>query len=87
MIYKIVHKQCPDYLLPFVQPVMPYRDNLRSSSDTMRLQLPNTEKSLKYSLIEHWNELPLELRMLSTLDLFRSRLKTPFFILAYQDTN
>ena len=87
MIYKIVHKQCPDYLLPFVQPVMPYRDNLRSSSDTMRLQLPNTEKSLKYSLIEHWNELPLELRMISTLDLFRSKLKTHFFILAYQDTN
>ena len=85
MVYKIIHKQCPDYLLPFVEFVIPTRDNLRSGSDTLRLQLPSTGKSLKCNIIEQWNELPFEIRTLPTLNLFRSKLKTHFFILAYGD--
>ena len=82
-VFKIMNNLSPDYLAHIVQPVIRNRGNLRSSSDSLILELPNCNKCLQYNIIKHWNALPLELRASTSVELFKKSLKTYYFIQAY----
>ncbi len=63
--------------------------SLRSSNDFFILEFPSTEKleyrRRRFSFAEPivWNELPADIRNLTSLSLFKAQLKTHFFSLAY----
>lgn len=64
--------------------------SLRSSRDSMLLQLPRTssrlgERAFSVAAPTIWNSLPIELRMEENLESFKKKLKTHFCVIAYED--
>ena len=59
-VYKIINGMAPDYLMDFSQHIVRNRQNLRSSSDNLILQLPTCNKTLRFHLIKSWKVLPFE---------------------------
>ena len=82
-VYKIINGMAPDYLMDFSQHIVRNRQNLRSSSDNLILQLPTCNKTLRFHLIKSWNVLPFELRSISSIERFKTSLKTFYFTQAY----
>ena len=78
----------PAYLCDLVKHYVPGRSGLRS--ETQR-QLERTvtrlktygDRSFQYAAINEWHRLPLSIRECSSIDLFKSELKTHFFKLYY----
>ena len=83
-IYNILNGLSPDYLDEYAQYLLPHRANMRSSNQLV-LKLPECSKCLQYTMIRHWNKLPLQLRSINTLDSFKSSLKTYYFRVAYPE--
>ena len=79
----------PNYLSSVLSTYQPSR-SLRSSSVKL-LRVPKTnlksagERSFAYAAPCVWNSLPVSLREVSTLSLFKSQLKTHFFRLAFEN--
>lgn len=73
----------PDYLCEMLQFYQPNR-TLRSSNDTYKLVVPRTRKTVSDQAFANcapllWNSLPLQLRTASSLNSFKSGLKTHLF--------
>ena len=83
IVYKILNNLAPEYFNSFAQPVTRNRENLRSASDQLLLQLSKSNKTLRYHLINNWNSLPYELRSIPTVEQFKTSLKIFYFRLAY----
>ena len=78
MIYKIMNGLCPDNLRGRLVtrsqiPNYPTRNQL--DLDTPRQSLEFSKSSFFYSGAKTWNEIPLEIRMSSTITIFKRKLK------------
>ena len=82
-VYKILYDMAPEYLSDMVTFTLPSRPNLRSMNDILKLQLPDQTQGIHYNMINTWNCLPFELRHEPDFNVFKKRLKTFYFQLAY----
>ena len=90
LVHKSINSFLPAYLSDQISFYQPSR-NLRSSNQ-LRLNVPWTrtklaERSFAVAASRIWNNLPLEITMLSSqsINIFKSNLKTHFFKIAYKD--
>ena len=91
LVFKCFHNIAPTYLQELILPRISY-SHLRSSDDVFSLQtdVPNThfgESAFSYSAPITWNALPLEVKSSPTLECFKKRLKTHYFIKYYGCNN
>ena len=83
LVFKCQHNMAPPYLQDLIRPYKPSRA-LRSSGQFL-LEVPFTQQSSfgnrAFGVIgpRLWNELPLDLRTLSSVTTFKSKLKTLLF--------
>ena len=73
----------PEYLSDMVTFTLPSRPNLRSMNDILKLQLPDQTQGIHYNMINTWNCSPFEVRHEPDFNVFKKRLKTFYFQLAY----
>ena len=65
------------------------REGLRSSDDPLRLEESRTrlitygDQAFSIATVKAWNDLPLDIRMAKTVDIFISKLKEHFFQIVY----
>ena len=90
LTFKILHGTAPTYLnsLISLKPQSCY--NLRSSCDNLLLKQPSFkskatlgDRSFTCAAPKLWNALPFEARDSKSLDIFKSKLKTHLFLLAF----
>lgn len=87
--YKALHDLAPSYLSDLLHVYVPSR-TLRSSA-SVTLVVPSVRlttmggRAFSYTAPKIWNTLPQDIRNSSSLSIFKSRLKTHFFRLAYHD--
>ena len=91
LAFKIKHKIAPDYLQEL------YEDYQPTTDITMRLGIGRDISMFKYwdrsvnsklffcKLITNWNSLPFEIRTSETLSIFKTKLKTYYFKIAFSD--
>lgn len=78
-VFKCLHGVAPKYLT----------DLLQLSADQLLLAVPKEKRKLRddraFSIVapKLWNELPLHIRQVDSLPVFKSSLKRPFFSLAF----
>ena len=82
-VFKILHSISPQYLDDFIYIRFPSEMNLRSNDDDWKVQQVVQRKTLQYTMIKHWNELPYDIRCLPSLNNFKTKLKTHYFNLAF----
>ena len=78
MVYKIVNKQCPESLWNMFQKRCTISNhNTRNHRDLHipKLNLELTKKGFHYSGIKAWNDIPVNIRTLPSLRLFKTCLK------------
>ena len=79
MMHSIVSNTTPEYLtLRFVHPCNLTSYNLRENEYKLAVPQPRTEfykRSLSYSGSVLWNNLPLEVRQLTSPNLFKGKLR------------
>ena len=84
MVFKCLHNLAPDYLSIMIRKPNRARTT-RASQDETLLAVPPTklktfaDRSFSVAGPKLWNQLPLNLRTLSTLDAFKAALKTFLF--------
>ena len=89
LVFKSIHGTAPKYLSDLIVPRVMH-SGLRSSKDLYCLDF-NIPKSTygehAYSFIApyHWNKIPLDIRMSSSVEVFKCSLKTYLFTCAYTD--
>ncbi|XP_061151098.1 probable RNA-directed DNA polymerase from transposon X-element isoform X1 [Syngnathus typhle] len=87
LTYKSLHGLAPAYLVDLVVPYVPSR-NLRSQNATL-LATPRAKKmsagSRAFSIRapELWNALPMDIRTATSVETFKTRLKTHFYDMAF----
>ncbi|KAF7647387.1 hypothetical protein LDENG_00173130 [Lucifuga dentata] len=87
LTYKAVHGQSPAYISELLRPYAMNR-SLRSSDQAL-LSVPRSrlktkgDRAFKVMAPKLWNFLPLDLRAVDTVDIFKKKLKTHFFKLAF----
>ena len=85
--FKALNGLAPPYLADLLKPYTPTR-SLRSA-DRLLLVVPKSrlkqrgDGAFAVAAPKLWNELPLQVRLAPTLPVFKSRLKTHFFSLAF----
>jgi hypothetical protein len=89
IVHKCIHSQCPDYLCQLFTHIsdIPYRSSLRSASDN-KLNVPRTrlhfgERAFAVAGAREWNLLPTELRSIDDFNIFKAKLKTHLFNIAF----
>ena len=85
LVYKYIHGLAPQYLCDLLCERIGY-SHLRSSNDLFLLHTPKSnfgESSFSYAASHEWNALPLELRLSTTIEKFKTSLKTYYFRLYY----
>ena len=78
MIYKIMNGLCPDNLrwrLVTRSQISNYPKRSQLDLDTTWQSLEFSESSFFYSCAKKWNEIPLEIRMSSTITMLKKKLK------------
>ena len=78
MIYKVMNGLCPDNLrgrLITRSQISNYSTRNQLDLDTPRQNLEFSKSSFFYSGVKTWNEIPLEIRMSSTITIFKRKLK------------
>ena len=84
--YKALHGLAPAYITELLTPYQPTR-SLRSESQSLltvpRMHNSHHQRSFSHNAPVLWNALPLDLRLIPTLDSFKSALKTVLFKQAY----
>ena len=89
LAYKIINALSPDYLsegLEMYQPTTLINLRVGQGRDNFMFQNPplkSQHNSLFNKLISSWNSLPYNIRTTTTLQLFKTKLKTHFFKKAY----
>ena len=77
----------PPYLSQLIVPYNPTR-NLRSASKHL-LEVPSVrlksygDRAFSVAAPKHWNDIPLDIKLSGSVDVFKSRLKTYLFRLAF----
>ena len=90
LVYKCLTNSAPDYLISLIKKRIS-RPGLRSASDELKLHPPKVcretflKRSFAYSGPYYWNTLPLTVRACTSLETFKSRLKTHLFSVAFKD--
>mgnify|MGYP001548919928 CR=1 FL=1 len=89
LTYKALHEMAPSYLRDLLTEYEPSR-LLRSASSGL-LVIPPTHSALQrraftFAAPTVWNSLPLHVREAPSIDSFKSRLKTQFYIRSYSST-
>ena len=89
LIYKCIQGMAPKYLCELITQKETYA-RLRSSDDLLALHIDIPKHTYGKHAFSHiapvqWNMLPLDLRLTPSLDIFKKRLKTHFFIQCYGD--
>ena len=84
LVYKCLMHSAPHYLSIMITTPPVSRYHLRSRNDQTLLLIPRTntkaaERSLSYAGLSTWNTLPQHLRLCSTEDTFKKKLKTQLF--------
>ena len=78
MVYKIVNKQCPESLWNMFQQRCSISHHITRNYrdlDITKLNLELTKKGFHYSGIKAWNDIPVNIRELPSLRLFKTHLK------------
>ena len=84
-MYKCLNKQAPEYLQNLLVEVSTQRSGLRSGLTYKKLLIPFmrrktfAQRSFSVAAPALWNGLPLNIKQASTLDQFKSLLKTHSF--------
>lgn len=87
-VFKCLHGLAPQYLSDLLVPYTPFR-SLRSADQAL-LVVPKTkrksrgDRAFAVAAPRLWNELPLHIRLTESLPVFKSRLKTHKFSLAFK---
>ena len=88
--FKILHGTAPTHLDSLISLTSQSCYNLRSSCDTLLLRqlsfkskVTLGDRSFTFAAPKLWNTLPFEVRDSKSLDIFRSKLKTHLFRLAF----
>ena len=79
MTYKIVNKLCPGNLWDKYQPRsshLTYRTRHCKDFQIPRYKTEFAKKGFHYAALKSWNDIPVEIRELPTLDRFKKQLKT-----------
>lgn len=90
LVYKCLHNKAPKYLSDLIIIKTPGRYNLRKNQQT-HLMVPQTnrisfgDRSFACAGPMLWNLLPMELKQVTSIDVFKANLKTHLFKKAYQD--
>ena len=87
LVYKCLNNLAPSYLCNLIELYSPIR-NLRSSNSLLLVNNVGKfktlgDRSFSVSAPTVWNALPLVIRRSSTLDIFKSHLKTHYFRICY----
>ena len=82
-VYNMLHGNCPHYMKDVIIRKIPQEFNLRSNRDNLLFMQTTHESTLQYGMIKNWNCLPQEIRSASTLDTFKTLLKTYYFNIAF----
>ena len=83
-MFKAVHGLAPSYLTDLLNPMLPGR-SLRSGDDSNKLHVPKSshprsgDRSFRVAGPKQWNELPVRLRNVKELSVFKKDLKTHFY--------
>ena len=91
LVYKCLNNLAPTYLIELLRLRSINSYNLRVDNDFFLLELPlpanlrNTSAAFSYNGPRVWNCLPYSLRCLNDISVFKSRLKTHYFGLAFPD--
>ncbi len=89
LAFKAYTGRAPEYLCELLTPYTPQRP-LRSSSDKFMLEIPRTnlvtggDQAFSCAAPHMWNELPLDIRSSTSVDIFKRRLKAHLFRLEYK---
>ena len=87
MAFKIFNNLSPDYLKDTVHVKLPNIDGstrlLRSTLDFYKVELPKHNNTYEYTMAEHWNNLPINIRSCTNVEIFKKSLKTHYFNLAF----
>ena len=83
-VYNCVHGSSPTYLQDLIKLYNSGRKGLRSSQDSTRLSIPKSKRSFgdkAFSVLgpRLWNDLPIALRTVPTVQSFKKFLKTHLF--------
>ena len=83
LVYKCIHGSAPQYLCELLTAKVGY-SSLRSSKDlyALEIKVPRTtygESAFSYIAPYHWNKLPSDIRLSTTIESFKSALKTYYF--------
>ena len=86
IVYKCIHKLAPQYLINLLSPQRRSSYRLRSSEDTTILHVPRInskrgEASFDFCGPKIWNSLPSHVRLCTSVESFKKKLKTHLFSL------
>ena len=87
LTFRALHDQAPSYLSDLIQPYTPARA-LRSVEQKL-LMVPRTrlrtrgDRSFQAVAPKLWNDLPISLRSIESVDAFKRQLKTYLFVQAF----
>ena len=82
-VFNILHGTCPDYLRDIIQRKPLQQRSLRSNNDNLLFTTSLHQKTVYNSMVINWNALPFSLRSITSIELFKSNLKTYYFNIAY----
>lgn len=92
LTHKCLHGNAPDYLKELIfSRSFSSRYNLRVNDDKWLLQNSSqlnyvkSESMFSFASPKIWNSLPLSLREIESVSLFKAHLKSPFFSMAFED--
>ena len=88
IVYKALNGQAPSYITELLKSRShTHSRNLRSSQDTLLLQIPSQktkitlgDRAFVCAAPKVWNSVPLEIRKSASLNIFKSRLKGHLFV-------
>ena len=84
LTFKALNNLAPPYLSQLIVPYSPTR-NLRSAGKHF-LEVPNVrlksygDRAFSVAAPKHWNEIPLDIKLSRSVDVFKSRLKKLIFL-------
>ena len=87
--YKALNGTSPSYIRKMLPPAKVNHEGPRSSDDPLRVEESRTrlitygDRAFSIATVKAWNDLPLDIRMAKTVDIFISKLKTHFFQIVY----
>jgi hypothetical protein len=93
LIFKCLNNMAQEYLKNVISLKIDTRKSLRVDNDYFLLHQPpeprcsHTRSSFSYSAPKDWNELPYGLRTMTSLEAFKTALKTKLFRKAYRNDN